>query len=295
MANLIATRLLGGGKSKGKGKGKGHGKGSGEKGGKGGKGSAETAAAASPSPSTPICTNCGKPGHRAVDCWSPDLADTVCHCCGWKGHRQAECPKNHLECRTCHETGHLAKTCPKTLNCKSSKPDVEKEESSGRKPLWKCVERKEVQYHDRDNCYVKNCKAKRRFLGEEGDITTKPKKEKECFTMKAVGEEVVARIQGQAGEQDEEQHPLPEAEVQAQAKYDKLTKLIDTLTEAGETEWAEEKTKERARLKMPVPDRPLQDKADLTGRLAEFESKYEKESTKLVEARKKCSRHRSTT
>ena len=90
-------------------------------------------------------------------------------------------------------------------------------------------------------------------MNEEGDMTTK---EKEFFTMKAVGEEVVTRLQAQAGQQEVVDHPLPEAEVLAQAAYDKLTKLIDTLMGAGMTEWAEVKKKERAKLKMPVPNRP---------------------------------------
>ena len=74
--------------------------------------------------------------------------------------------------------------------------------------------------------------------------------------MKAAGEEVVTRLRTLAGQQDDEDHPLPEAEVQALATYEQLTKLIDTLTEAGMSEWAEVKKKERAKLKLPVPNRP---------------------------------------
>ena len=59
------------------------------------------------------------------------------------------------------------------------------------------------------------------------------------------------------------------------------------------TKWAEVKKKERAKLKLPVPNRPLQDKADLTGTLAELETKYEKESMKLAETKKKLTDRRS--
>ena len=45
---------------------------------------------------------------------------------------------------------------------------------------------------------------------------------------------------------------------------------------------AEAKRKQRAKIKLPGPNRPLQDKAGLTGRLAEYEAKYERENAKLV-------------
>ena len=74
------------------------------------------------------------------------------------------------------------------------KQEVPKGDGEGAKPVWLCVECREIQYHDGSTCYVKHCKAQRRYIDEEGATNTRPKKEREYFTMRAVGEEVITRL-----------------------------------------------------------------------------------------------------
>ncbi|XP_020203267.1 uncharacterized protein LOC109788843 [Cajanus cajan] len=52
------------------------------------------------------CFNCGKPGHKAYECWVPRVI--TCYNCHDKGHKAWECPKNKK--RTTEVGGNASKS-----------------------------------------------------------------------------------------------------------------------------------------------------------------------------------------
>lgn len=76
--------------------------------------------------------------------------------------------------------------CPKKKKKEDAplkKEDAEEDFYLNKKPQWRCVECKEWQYHTGEKCYVKKCKAARRYLNDEPKTL-----KKERMTMKAAGE-----------------------------------------------------------------------------------------------------------
>lgn len=57
------------------------------------------------------CTNCGQPGHLAMDCEE----DPRCLNCGQQGHDESDCIEPMI-CQWCGEAGHHQKNCP-TMQC----------------------------------------------------------------------------------------------------------------------------------------------------------------------------------
>ena len=179
IALLEQQVLRAGGSRKGKASKGGKGKTGGKAGGKGakgkdnsggwwGKGNAESAQAAAPTAHR--CTNCHKVGHHAKDCWAPSLEDIACRTCGKYGHRKAECPANSKECNRCGKVGRLEAVCRTKLPADNKGENVTQEgEVNGTKPVWRCVECDSTQYHDRNVCFQKNCRAHRVFLDDDGE------------------------------------------------------------------------------------------------------------------------------
>ena len=64
-------------------------------------------------------------------------------------------------------------------------------------------------------------------------------------------------------------------------RHEQLTTLIQALEDAGETEYADKKRKELAKIKAPPMHRPAQDRACLNARLAELEEMSEKKTAQL--------------
>ena len=55
------------------------------------------------------CRNCGRYGHRSIDCKHDT---TTCHNCGKDGHKSDKCTNPTLTCHSCGRTGHYSDKCP---------------------------------------------------------------------------------------------------------------------------------------------------------------------------------------